>query len=352
MPQPFAPIGPYRPVAELGRGGMGIVYRAHDPSLSRFVAVKKLAGSLVHDDDLRERFLREARSMAGVSHPHVVSVYSIGQDNDCPYIVMELIDGESLSTLLKRRDRPTTADAARIVHQAALGLAAVHAKGIVHRDIKPGNLMVSRKGEVKVTDFGIARNMEGGGRRLTMTGEFVGTPGYLSPELCTGEQATARSDVFSLGMVLYECLTGRVPFSDKSPLALMLNVVNADLPDVRQINQDVDPQLAQILARMVAKNPADRFANGAAVAEALGKHPSVVGGQKVTLKVRPAAMRELSQDTPRAFEGREPQPTVVRGRKSDWSYPPEPEPKRQRSLWPWIALLAVAIAAFLHFHGT
>lgn len=332
---------------------MGIVYRAHDPSLSRFVAIKKLAGALAHDDDLKERFFREARSMAGVSHPHVVSVYNIGIDNDSPYIVMELIDGESLNMLLKRREHISPADSARLTYQAALGLAAVHKKGIVHRDIKPGNLMISRAGQVKVTDFGIARNVGGEERRLTMTGEFVGTPGYLSPELCTGEVATERSDVFSLGMVLYECLTGRIPFSDKSPLALMLNVVNADLPDVRTLNQEVDKELASILERMVAKDANKRYANGAEVAEALARHPAVVGGQKLTIKVRAAAMRDTQKSVQKDFISEEIKATKVglNRRKNDWSYPPEAKLSKPFSWWPWIALTAVAVAAFIHFHG-
>ena len=161
------------------------------------------------------------------------------------------------------------------MQQAALGLASAHRRGLVHRDVKPANLLVDTAGRVRVADFGIALPTRDAATKLTGTGEFVGTPGYVSPEICNGQPVDARSDVFSLGVVLFEMLTGRLPFADTSPLRLMLDVVNAQIPDVQEINGAVDAEAAAILAKMVAKDPAERFQHAGEVAEALGRHPLV-----------------------------------------------------------------------------
>lgn len=346
-------FGPYRLLSELGRGGMGVVYRAHDSTLQRFVALKTLAGPLARDEDVRERFLREARSMASLADPHVVTVYSCGEEQGQPYFTMELVDGEPLSALFKRQVRLSAADAARLIHQAALGLGAAHARGIVHRDVKPGNLLLTRQGTVKVADFGIARSLQQKGRALTLTGEFVGTPGYLSPEACTGQTADARSDVFSLGMVLFECLTGRVPFATDSPLALLLGVVQDALPDVRALNAEADEVLLAVLQRMVAKNPDGRYANGLAVADALAQHPAVTGAQPLAVAVRAAPTRPLpGVPPPPAVDA--PPTRVARPSKPHWSYPAAPTAPAPRRWWPWLLVglaVSLALAAPLVLHG-
>jgi serine/threonine-protein kinase len=293
-------IGHYDIIAELGRGGMGVVYKGHETSLNRYVAIKVLADALAHDESVKERFLREARSMASLNDPHIIQIYFIGEDEGQTYFVMEFVDGESLGSVLKRETKLTPEQSAKIIHQTAQGLATAHDKGVIHRDIKPGNLMLTSRGMVKIADFGIALSTQDFSKKLTSTGEFVGTPGYLSPEVCQGKPVDQRSDIFSLGIVLFECLAGRMPFTDESPLGLMLEVVKAQIPDVCSLNKDVDPELSRILSKMVAKDPADRYQSCQELVADLQKHPLVAKGGPVTLqtKMSPAAATVLGGKTP------------------------------------------------------
>ncbi|MBX3698080.1 MAG: protein kinase [Dokdonella sp.] len=293
-------LGHYDIVAELGRGGMGVVYKGHESSLNRYVAIKVLADSLAHDEGVKERFLREARSMAALNDPHIIQIYYIGDDEGQTYFVMEFVEGESLGTLLKREHKVAVGPAAKIIYQTAMGLATAHDKGVIHRDIKPGNLMVSSRGSIKIADFGIALSNQDISKKLTSTGEFVGTPGYLSPEVCLGKQVDRRSDIFSLGIVLFEMLAGRMPFTDESPLGLMLEVVRAEIPDVRQLNGEVDEQIAWILSKMIAKEPDDRYQSCHELAEDLAAHPLVAKGGPITIvpKVSAAAATLIGQKTP------------------------------------------------------
>jgi len=280
-------IGHYEIVSELGRGGMGVVYKAYEPALTRYVAIKELSPALAHDQTLVERFLREARSMASLNDPHIIQIYLIGQDNNQPFFVMEFVDGESLSALIKREGRLQVADALKILHQSAKGLSVAHERGVIHRDIKPGNLMLSQRGQIKIADFGIALANHDFNSKLTGTGEFVGTPGYLSPEVCLGKMVDQRSDIFALGIVLFEMLTGRTPFSDESPLKLMLDVVQSQIPDVRELNTDVDVEVAAILSRMLEKDPNDRYQSTEALIDDLEKHPLIKLGGPLKLKTLP-----------------------------------------------------------------
>ncbi|MBC6943142.1 MAG: serine/threonine protein kinase [Xanthomonadales bacterium] len=293
-------LGHYDIVAELGRGGMGVVYKGYEASLNRYVAIKVLAESLAHDAGVKERFLREARSMAALNDPHIIQIYFIGEDEGQTYFVMEFVEGESLGSMLKRDHRLTVEQAAKVIQQTALGLATAHDHGVIHRDIKPGNLMITSRGAVKIADFGIALSNQDLSKKLTTTGEFVGTPGYLSPEVCLGKPVDRRSDIFSLGIVLFEMLTGKMPFNDESPLGLMLEVVKAEIPDVRSLNADVDPQIAAILAKMIAKDPADRYQDCHEVVTDLNKHPLVAKGGPITIqtKMSAAAATMIGQKTP------------------------------------------------------
>ncbi len=260
-------IGSYEVLSELGRGGMGVVYKAFEPKLKRVVALKMLNEGIAHQPGLVERFYREAHAMASLSDPHVVQIYAVGEHQGQPFFVMEYIDGESLGGRLKR-ERMSVRDARKVMMQAASGLQSAHEQGLIHRDIKPGNLMLTQKGSVKVTDFGIAL-AEGTGERLTGTGGIIGTPGYLSPEACLGEPLDARTDIFALGVVFYEMLTGRLPFDDKSPYALMAAVVQAQIPDVTLLNSEVDPNTLVILTKMLARRPIERYQTCADVLSAL-----------------------------------------------------------------------------------
>ncbi len=262
-------FGHYEVVSELGRGGMGVVYKAFEPTLNRYVAIKALGEHLLNDDDLIERFTREAKSMAAINHPNVIQVYYIGKEDKQPFFAMEFLEGVSLDELLTGKRILQVSDAKNILRQACAGLNEAHKHDLVHRDIKPANLMICSDGSVKVVDFGIAQTREYGDK-LTNTGEFVGTPGYLSPEVCTGQEVDKRSDIFALGIVFYEMLAGKVPFENDSPLGLMLEVVQSDIPDIRGINKKVDKKTHFILEKMIAKNPQERFQSCAEIIEQLG----------------------------------------------------------------------------------
>ena len=273
-------LGHYEIVSEIGRGGMGVVYKAYEPALNRHVAIKELSPSLAHDPQLVERFLREARAMAALSDPHIIQIFYIGTDETTsqPFFAMEFVEGDSLSAILKRDGKFTVDNALKVLHQTAQGLATAHDHGVIHRDIKPGNLMLTQRGQVKVADFGIALATTDISKKLTSTGEFVGTPGYLSPEVCLGKPVDQRSDIFSLGIVLFEMLSGRIPFSDESPLGLMLEVVKAEIPNIQELNDAVDASTAAILARMVAKEPENRFQSCHDLIAALQAHPALTHG--------------------------------------------------------------------------
>ena len=303
-------LGHYDIVSELGRGGMGVVYKGYETSLNRYVAIKVLADSLAHDQSVKERFLREARSMAALNDPHIIQIYFIGDDEGQTYFVMEFVDGESLGSVLKRETKLKPEQAAKIVYQTAMGLTTAHDKGVIHRDIKPGNLMVTSRGSVKIADFGIALSAQDFSKKLTSTGEFVGTPGYLSPEVCQGKPVDQRSDIFSLGIVLFECLAGRMPFTDESPLGLMLEVVKAEIPDITSLNKEVDPELSRILTKMVAKDPAERYQSCHELIDDLSRHPLIAKGGPITLqtKMSPAAATMLGQKTP--VSGQRPLPSI------------------------------------------
>ena len=279
-------LGHYEVVSELGRGGMGVVYKGYEPSLARYVAIKELSPALAHDSGVVERFLREARSMALLNDPHIIQIYSIGQENDLPFFVMEFVDGSSVAALIQRDKHLQPGDAMKIVHQTAKGLGAAHDRGVIHRDIKPANLILSQRGQVKIADFGIALANADMNQKLTSAGEMVGTPGYLSPELLLGKQVDQRSDVYALGVVLFEMLTGRTPFSDASVYKLMLDVVQSEVPDVREINAEIDPGVAAILAKMLIKDPAKRYQSMDELIRDLEKHPLVANGGPLKLGIR------------------------------------------------------------------
>ena len=289
-------LGHYDIVEELGRGGMGVVYKGYESSLGRYVAIKVLSAAMAHDKVFVERFLREARAMATLNDAHIIQIYFIGQDEEQTFFVMEYIDGESLSTCLKREIRLVPGDALKILLHASQGLASAHAQGVIHRDIKPGNIMITSRGQVKVADFGIALANHDASAKLTNTGAFVGTPGYLSPEVCLGKSVDQRSDIFALGICLFEMLSGRMPFQDDSPLKLMLDVVQSEAPDIRELNPEVDDEIARILGKLLAKDPADRYQSCEELNNDLKRHPLVQ--QDGQLKLRPAPWAGANASNP------------------------------------------------------
>ncbi|OYV96528.1 MAG: hypothetical protein B7Z68_05500, partial [Acidobacteria bacterium 21-70-11] len=224
-------IGHYTIVSELGRGGMGVVYKAHEESLNRFVAIKVLGEHLCTDPTFVARFVREAQAAAALSHPNIIQIFFIGEDEGRHFFVMEYVSGKSLLAMVREEGRIDNPRAAQFMLQAANGLAVAHDKGFLHRDIKPANLMVDERGLLKIADFGLALPQDAA-TRLTATGMLMGTPGYLSPEQCRGEAVDRRTDIYSLGVTFFELLSGHTPFHADSPLALLRKILEEEPPDI------------------------------------------------------------------------------------------------------------------------
>jgi WD40 repeat protein len=255
----------------VGRGGTGVVLRARDSKLSRVVAIKVLAAPLAAFGIARQRFAREARAAAAVRDEHVVGIYAVRDDGPVPYLVMEFIDGCSLEALLRRGGPLEVKEVLRIGLQVASGLAAAHKQGLIHRDVKPANILLENGVQrVKLTDFGLARAADDAS--LTHSGLIAGTPAYMSPEQAAGEPVDQRSDLFSLGSVLYEMCTGRPAFRASTAVAVMRRVCDEVPRPVREVNPDIPEPLCRVIERLHAKKPAERFQTAAEVAELLGRH--------------------------------------------------------------------------------
>jgi eukaryotic-like serine/threonine-protein kinase len=259
--------GRYRLVELLGQGGMATIYRARDNELERDVAVKLLRPEYERDPDFGTRFRQEARAAGSLNHPNIVSVYDFGNDPAGAYIVMELIDGEDLASVIRRTGAVPPRQAARLAADVASALAAAHARGIIHRDVKPANVLVSRDGRVKVTDFGIARAVADA--QLTMPGLTMGSVHYFSPEQARGEPTTAASDVYSLGIVLYELLTGRRPWGGDSAAAIAMARLSGATPLPSAVRAGIPPALDAIVRRAMSRDPAQRYQTAGEMREAL-----------------------------------------------------------------------------------
>jgi serine/threonine-protein kinase len=253
--------GRYRLEARIGAGGMSTVYRAFDETLERQVAIKLLNREVTSDSDELERFRREARAVAQLSHPHIVGVIDAGEDESRPYIVFECVDGETLKERIRRKGRLAVPEAVAYAIEIARALGAAHARHIVHRDVKPQNVLIDEEGSAKVTDFGIARTLDEEG--LTADGRVLGTTDYVSPEQALGQPVTGQSDLYSLGIVLYEMLTGEVPFKGDSQVAVAMKHVREPLPDVQRGRPEISAALAAVVDRATAKRPEDRYADDA-----------------------------------------------------------------------------------------
>ena len=249
--------GRYRLDAQVGTGGMSTVYRAFDATLERRVAVKLMHREIAHDSQQLERFRREARAVAQLSHPHIVSVIDAGEDDGRPYIVFEYVEGETLKDTIRRLGRLPIDEALAYAIEIARALHCAHQRGIVHRDIKPQNVLIDEEGSAKVTDFGIARSLDEEG--LTADGRVLGTTDYVSPEQALGQDVNGQSDIYSLGVVLYEMLTGDVPFHGENQVAVAMKHVREDLPDVQIRRPDVSASVAAVLDRMTDKDLAHRY---------------------------------------------------------------------------------------------
>jgi len=252
----------YRVDELVGAGGMATVFKAFDQTLERPVAVKVMRREVVAEADQLERFRREARAAAKLSHPHIVTVIDAGEENGRPYIVFEYVPGETLKQRIKSQGPLPVTEAVAYAIEVGSALVAAHAAGLVHRDVKPQNVLLDSHGHAKVADFGIARELDGSDG-LTKTGRVLGTTDYVSPEQAMGEDVTGQSDVYSLGIVLYEMLTGEVPFKGENHVAVAMKHVKEELPDVQEKRPEVSSALAAVIEKMTAKEPVDRYLTAA-----------------------------------------------------------------------------------------
>jgi serine/threonine-protein kinase len=251
--------GRYRLDAQIGAGGMSTVYKAFDVNLERVVAIKLLHREMSADSDQLERFRREARAVAQLSHPHIVGVIDAGEDENRPYIVFEYVEGETLKDRIRRMGRLPIDESLAYAIEIARALGSAHTHEIVHRDVKPQNVLLDPEGSAKVTDFGIARSLRDDG--LTADGRVLGTTDYVSPEQALGHDVDGQSDIYSLGVVLYEMLTGDVPFHGENQISVAMKHVREDLPDIQRMRPEVSATTAAVLDRMTEKDLAHRYSD-------------------------------------------------------------------------------------------
>lgn len=257
-PEMLGRIGRYEIERVVGSGGMGIVLKGFDTELHRVVAIKVLKPHLAHNGAARRRFAREAQSAAAVVHEHVIPIHDVWTDDETPFLVMQYVPGHSLQARVDQRGPLDAREVLRIARQTAAGLAAAHAQGVVHRDVKPANILMEESVDrVLISDFGLARTVDDA--TLTRTGVVAGTPHYMSPEQATGQPIDQRSDLFSLGSVMYFMCTGRPPFRADQALAILNRICNDEHRPVEQINSDVPAEVADVIDRLLSKRPADRF---------------------------------------------------------------------------------------------
>ncbi len=369
-------IGKYRVLSKIGQGAMGEVYKGHDPFLNRDVAIKMISASLGADEDMRKRFRREAEAAAKLNHPNIITVYDLGEEKGKFYMAMELLEGRDLKDLIGHQALGDLHQKLEAMDQISDGLAAAHAADVVHRDLKPANIHVQPSGQVKILDFGLARFSSSD---MTRTGMVMGTPHYMSPEQVKGEKVDARSDVFSLGSVFYEILSGHKPFDGDSMHTVLFHVMQ-DEPDPLRKWIDVPPIVVEVVERALAKDPARRFQNAGQLRDAVraARHAmaegreaeasleSELGVSEATMVVEPAAAPRPAASAPAADkrvvgavaldpsrapdfgQGLRRTPATLSGRSTtqvDPSRRPFPAP-RPRPRWPLyaggMALLAVA----------
>lgn len=264
----------YEIIAMLGAGGMANVYRARCTVLNRVVTVKVLRKELAEDKDFVRRFQMEAQAVALLSHPNIVSIYDVGEEDGLPYLVMEYVEGANLKEIIRQKGALPPAEAVNIGIQVCAALEHAHSKGIIHRDIKPHNILMTPGGRVKVTDFGLARVLSIPSATMTQSGSVMGSVHYFSPEQARGEDVTPQSDIYSLGVVLYEIVSGQVPYQGDNPVSIALKHLQEEPKSLRALNPTIPNELEQIIFRAMAKDPKNRFASAEQMQQALSEgHP-------------------------------------------------------------------------------
>ncbi|HEX8688862.1 MAG TPA: protein kinase [Solirubrobacterales bacterium] len=307
----------YRLEAKLGSGGMSTVYLARDETLDRPVAVKVMHREMSEQEDQLQRFRQEARAVAKLSHPNVVSVIDAGEDGGHPYIVFEYVKGETLKQRIARVGALDPQEAIAYAIEVARGLGVAHGRNMVHRDIKPQNVLIDDEGRAKLTDFGISRQLEQAG--VTATGRVLGTTDYVAPEQAMGHGVDPRSDVYSLGVVLYEMLVGQVPFHADSQVGVAMKHVNEELPDVQRRRPEVSAAVALVVERATAKNPAERY-------QAIGE---MVEDLETALEVEAARAGSTTAEATSVLD----------------AVPPPKRKLSRRAGWSWAAIVALLLVA-------
>src|SRR5687768_9391837 len=261
--QPGQMLGPYRIINQVGRGGMATVYKAYQPSVDRYVAIKVLPSQLAESREFATRFQQEARIIAKLEHPHILPVFDYGESDGIAYFVMRYMDAGTLKEkMIEGRPLPL-AEIDKLFTQLAGALSYAHGHGVVHRDLKPANVLIDSQGNIFLTDFGIAKILESASPRLTQTDAIMGTPAYISPEQAQGQPVDQRSDIYSLGIILYEMVTGRVPFTADTPLAIILKHISDPMPLPSLLKPDIPAAIERVILKALAKEPEDRFATAA-----------------------------------------------------------------------------------------
>jgi serine/threonine protein kinase len=270
-------FGAYEIAAPLGEGGMAAVYKAYQPAMKRFVAVKVLSRKLAESSEFTTRFQREAIMLAQLQHPHILPVFDYGQVDGYSYIVMPFLQNGTLAELLQARRRSLT-EIHQIITQVGGALGYAHARGMIHRDVKPSNVLIDEQGNCLLTDFGLARMVEASSEMLTSAGAIMGTPAYMSPEQGKGDTLDGRSDLYSLGVIFYEMLTGQVPYRDKLPMMVVIKHIRDPLPSAREFAPDLTDAIERVLIKSLAKEPDERYQTAEdfvqAVQKAIQANPS------------------------------------------------------------------------------
>jgi predicted Ser/Thr protein kinase len=315
-------IGRYNIAAELGKGAMGVVYRATDPNIGRTVAIKttRLDTHGLEPADLLRRFRNEARSAGTLNHPNIVTIYDAGEQDGIFYIAMEYIEGETLHALLTQHRSLPVEKVIDIVRQVCAGLDYAHAHGVIHRDIKPANIMLAANGAVKVMDFGIAK----AGGTMTATGQVLGTPNYMSPEQVKGKSIDGRSDLFSVGVLLYEMLTGEKPFDGQNVTTIIYKIVSENPIPPRELDVTIHPGLSAMVTKALAKAPDDRYQTGAALVAALENYKSCGSESRATQLISPIGDRTLVTSPPAQVKPPAPAPLAATPVAAQAPAPPKP----------------------------
>jgi serine/threonine protein kinase len=295
-------LGPYRIINQIGQGGMATVYKAYQPSVDREVAIKVLPSQLAGSPEFATRFQQEARIIAKLEHPHILPVFDYGESDGIAYFVMRYMDAGTLKDkMVEGRPLPLH-EIDRLFTQLAEALSYAHSRGVIHRDLKPANVLIDAHGNVFLTDFGIAKLLESASPRLTQTDAIMGTPAYISPEQAQGQTVDQRSDIYSLGIILYEMVTGSVPFTAETPLAVLFKHISDPLPPPSVLKPDVPPEIEKVILRALAKDPRDRFATAAefvaAWEQALRTRETVPHAPEAAPAPPSAATRVQSQPKP------------------------------------------------------